>query len=152
MRNLGDLGQGELFGEEDVLSDQPRLYSAICISDTAEIATIPGEEFLKRLKFEDQIKLNNFFHVHDSINRKIPPSLQDIFEYQQNIHVHNTRSSAQYCVKIPKTHTITFGINSITGQAARDWNFFQMSSRKNLNVLSRAVCKEELTDFILTSY
>ena len=106
----------------------------------------------KILKFEDQIKLNNFFHVHDSINRKIPPSLQDIFEYQQNIHVHNTRSSAQYCVKIPKTHTITFGINSITGQAARDWNFFQMSSRKNLNVLSRAVCKEELTDFILTSY
>ena len=106
----------------------------------------------KILKFEDQIKLNNFFHVHDSINRRIPPSLQNIFEYQQNIHAHNTRTSAQSCVKIPKTHTIIFGIKSITGQAARDWNNLHMSSRKNLNILSRAVCKEELTDLIFTSY
>ena len=33
----------------------------------------------KILKFEDQIRLNGYFHVHDSINRKLPPSLQDKF-------------------------------------------------------------------------
>ena len=43
---LGDLGQGEIFGDEDVLAHEPRLYSAICISDTAEIVVIPGTEFV----------------------------------------------------------------------------------------------------------
>ena len=106
----------------------------------------------KILKFGDQIRLNNFFHVYDSINRILPPSLQDLFVYQQRIHLHDTRTSAQSCVKLPKTHTISFGINSITGQAARAWNHFHMSSAKNLNILSRSVCKTTLTANILDSY
>ena len=52
---LGDLGAGEIFGEEDVLAEEPRIYSAVCISDTADIVAIPGAEFLKRLRHEDQI-------------------------------------------------------------------------------------------------
>lgn len=54
---VGDLGQGEIFGEEDVLANEPRIYSALCISDKAEIVVIPGSEYLKRLKFEDQIPI-----------------------------------------------------------------------------------------------
>ena len=54
---LGDLGQGEIFGEEDVLSKAPRIYSALCISDKAELVEIPGAEFLKRLRYESQIPI-----------------------------------------------------------------------------------------------
>ena len=63
---VGDLGQGEIFGEEDVLASKPRIYSALCISDKAEVVVIPGSEYLKRLKFEDQIPI-----VQDSVKTKI---------------------------------------------------------------------------------
>ena len=104
------------------------------------------------LKFEDQIKLSNYFHVHDSINRKLPPSLQDKFQYLHEIHTHKTKSSDQFCVKLPKTNTVSYGINSITGQAARSWNDLHLSMNKNLHILSRAVCKHEITKFMFESY
>ena len=106
----------------------------------------------KILKFEDQIKINNYFHVHDSINRQLPPSLQDKFQYLHGLHPHKTKSSDQYCVRLPKTSTITYGINSITGQAARAWNYFHTSIKKNLHIISRPVCKQELTQFIFDTY
>ena len=81
------------------------------------------------------------------VSIELPPSLQDIFKYQQDIH--DTRTSAQSCVKLPKTHTITFGIKSITGQAGPP---SICHPKRTLDVLSRAVCKEELTDFIIRSY
>ena len=104
------------------------------------------------LKFEDQIKLSNYFHVHDSINRKLPPSLQDKFQYLHEIHTHKTKSSDQFCVKLPKTNTVNYGINSITGQAARSWNDLHLSMNKNLHILSRAVCKHEITKFMFETY
>ena len=104
------------------------------------------------LKFEDQIKLSNYFHVHDSINRKLPPSLQDKFQYLHEIHTHKTKSSDQFCVKLPKTNTVSYGINSITGQAARSWNDLHLSMNKNLHILSRAVCKHEITKFMFDTY
>ena len=106
----------------------------------------------KILKFEDLIRINNYFHVHDSINRKLPPSLQDQFHYIHENHAHQTKLSTQYCVKVPKSNTVTYGINSITGQAARSWNFFHMEIKKNLHIMSRPVCKEEITKFIFNSY
>ena len=98
----------------------------------------------KILKFEDQIKLSGYFHVHDSINRKLPPSLQDKFQYLNGGHAHETKLSSRYCVKLPKSNTINYGINSITGQSARSWNSFHVTLKKNLHVLSRAECKREL--------
>ena len=115
----------------------------------------PTSELYKKssiLKFQDQIRLNNYFHVHDSINRQLPPSLQENFHYLHDIHAHKTKSSDQFCVKLPKTHTITYGINSITGQAARSWNYFHSVLKKNLHILSRPVCKQELIKFILNTY
>ena len=115
----------------------------------------PTSELYKKssiLKFQDQIRLNNYFHVHDSINRQLPPSLQENFHYLHDIHAHKTKSSDQFCVKLPKTHTITYGINSITGQAARSWNYFHSVVKKNLHILSRPVCKQELIKFILNTY
>ena len=106
----------------------------------------------KILKFEDLTRINNYFHVHDSINRKLPPSLQDQFHYIHGNHAHQTKLSTQYCVKVPKSNTVTYGINSITGQAARSWNLFHMEIKKNLHIMSRPVCKEEITKSIFNSY
>ena len=103
------------------------------------------------LKFEDQIRFKNYFHVHDSINCKLPPSLQDQFRYIHGNHAHETKLSTHYCVKLPKSNTTTYGINSITGQAARSWNHFHMEIKKNLHIMSKSECKKALTDFILHS-
>ena len=106
----------------------------------------------KIFKFEDQIKFNGYFYVHDSINRTLPPSLQDQFQYLHGSHVHKNKLSTQHCVKLPKSGTVNHGIHSITGQSARAWNVFHVVIQKNLNILSRAECKKELTEHILTSY
>ena len=48
--DVGILGKGEVFGEEDVLEKTEfRTLNAICISHSAEVTVIPREEFLKRL-------------------------------------------------------------------------------------------------------
>ena len=80
----------------------------------------------------------------DSINRKLPPSLQDQFHYIHGNHAHQTKLSTQYCVKVPKW--------TITGQSARSWNFFHMEIKKNLHIMSRPMFKEEITKFIFNSY
>ena len=107
----------------------------------------------KILKFADNIKLNNYLYVHDSLNRKLPPCLQDNFQYLHDLHKQTTRNSVQHCVKLPKSYTLSYGIHSIDGQAARAWNYFQITFHKlNLHLLSRGCCKSKLTTSTLASY
>ena len=105
------------------------------------------------LKFEDHVRVNNYLYVHDSINRRLPPCLNDKFQYIHECHNHQTRNSVQHCVKLPKSYTIAYGIHSITDQSARAWNYFQIiNSKENLHILSRGVCKQKLTCNILKTY
>ena len=105
------------------------------------------------LKFADSIKLNNYLYVHNSLNRKLPPCLQDNFQYLHDLHNHTTRNSEQHCVKLPKSYTLSYGIHSVNGQAARAWNYFQITFHKlNLHLLSRGCCKSKLTTSTLASY
>ena len=105
------------------------------------------------LKFEDHVWINNYLYVHDSINRRLPPCLQDKFQYIHECHHHQTRNSSQHCVKLPKSYTIAYGIHSITDQAARSWNYFQITyAKENLHLLSRGVSKQKLTRHILDTY
>ena len=82
----------------------------------------------------------------------LPHSLQDKFQCLHEGHAHEPKLSSQCCVKLPKSNTVNYGINSITGQSARSWNYFHVNVKKNLHILSRAVCKKELTAHILNSY
>ena len=105
----------------------------------------------KILKFRDNITLNNFVFVHDSFKGILPSILNNKFVYLQNSHDHNTRISSQYHVKLPKSNTLTNGINSITGQSARAWNYFQ-SKFHNLWCKSRRFCKNVITLSYINSY
>ena len=111
--------------------------------------TSPLYKNSKILKFRDIITLNNFIFVHDSLKGNLPQILNNNFVYLQNLHDHNTRISSQYHVKLPKSNTLTYGINSITGQSARAWNYFQ-SKFDNLCYKSRRFCKNVITPFYIT--
>ena len=107
----------------------------------------------KILKFQDSISLKNFLYVHNSLKGHLPSIFTNKFEYLQEIHNHNTRISTLHCVKLPKSRTLAYGINSITGQSVRAWNYFQVnSSHDNLHLKSKGICKRLITNFILNSY
>ena len=105
----------------------------------------------KILKFRDNITLNNFVFVHDNFKGILPSILNNTFVYLQNSHDHNTRISSRYHVKLPKSNTLTNGINSVTGQSARAWKYFQ-SKFHNLWCKSRRFYKNVITLSYINSY
>ena len=105
------------------------------------------------LKFEDQITLENFLFVHDSLKKKTPIPLQERFNLIRNTHRFNVRISAKNCVQIPPARTNEFGIHSILGRAARNWNHFQiLMQNENLYSISRNQCKKKIKDYFLNNY
>ena len=83
----------------------------------------------KILKFKDNITLHNFTFVYDSFSKhnQIPGNLKNKFSYIHSRHDHLTRNSKMNCVNLPISKTVTYGINSITGQSARNWNSLQVT-------------------------
>ena len=77
---------------------------------------------LNILKFVDNLKIQNMLLVYYSLNNRLPLSLNNIYQYTQNIHNHNTRSSAKLKLTLPKVDTTTYGLNSIKYQSITDWN------------------------------
>ena len=107
----------------------------------------------KILKFGDNIKINNYLYVKDSLNRQIPYSLQNDFTYIHDAHDQHTRNSVNQCVQLPKSRTLVHGIHSIKGQSARAWNHLQIThSKDKLHLLSRNSCKKKLTTYFIESY
>ena len=96
--------------------------------------TSPLYKNSKILKFRDNITLNNSVFGHDSFKGILPHILNN-FVYLQNLHDNNTRISSQYHVKLPKSNTLIYGINSITGQSARACNYFQSKFDNLLNLV-----------------
>ena len=55
--------------------------------------------------------------VHDSL-KDGPSVLTNKFDYLNEIHNHNTHTSALYCIKLPISRTLVSGIFSVKGQSA----------------------------------
>ena len=106
---------------------------------------------LNILKFQDFIMLNNFLHIHDHFNNRLPSSLLDKYEFIHKNHNHETRISNAYCIKLPISRTIEFGVHSQSGQASRQWNRLQIIL-KNLNKLPRNSCKETIHKYLIDTY
>ena len=107
------------------------------------------------LKFTDLVSLKNFLYVFDSFSGKIPSSLRNIFSYIHLRHEHQTRISSQNCVNLPISRTLEYGINSINGQSARNWNFLQVNLFKHNNTgkqLTRNKIKSLITSHFINSY
>ena len=121
----------------------------------------PPSELYKNsgiIKFKDEIKINNFLYVHDSLNRRLPSCLNNNFNYmhiQDNQHTRNVTllNSKECLVQLPKSRTIHYGIQSIKDQSARAWNYFQITqSNLKLHTLSRNNSKAKIKAHILESY
>ena len=107
---------------------------------------------LNILKFHDIIKLNNYLYIYDHFNHQLPIALLDRYEYIHAEHEHNTRISSGYCVKLPKSNTIEYGIHSVTGQASRNWNYFNVVLKSmKLHEKSKNACKEIIKKHIINS-
>ena len=105
------------------------------------------------LKFKDQITIANYLLVHDSLNRRTPLPLQGRLHLIRDSHNYHVRNSAKHCVKIPPARTTEFGIHSILGQAARNWNYFQILYHDDcMHIQTRNKCKNKLRQHFLNSY
>ena len=121
----------------------------------------PPSELYKNsgiIKFKDEIKINNFLYVHDSLNRRLPSCLNNNFNYmhiQDNQHTRNVTllNSKECLVQLPKSRTIHYGIQSIKDQSARSWNYFQITqSNLKLHTLSRNNAKAKIKAHIIETY
>ena len=105
------------------------------------------------LKLRDNIILQNFLYVHDSLNGKLPRALNNNFVYINDQHDYNTRIACQFQVKTPKVNTQAYGINSISFQSTHTWNFFQNKfPGKKLHRSPRFFCKKLITNYFLNTY
>ena len=107
----------------------------------------------KILKFNDQIRIQNFMLVHDSIKGNLPSAFDDVFKTVQSRHCYNTRNASQHQKNLPKVNTLIYGLNSIRYRAIKTWNdFVNKFHMKNLHCESKITCKRFITKSILESY
>ena len=105
------------------------------------------------MKLKDLITLNNFLYVHDCLSGNIPSSLRNTFSYINTRHDYTTRISEKKCINLPNSRTLKYGINSINGQSARNWNFFQVILfRFSNHEPTRNKYKQMITSHFINSY
>ena len=103
----------------------------------------------KILKFSDSIKLQDILLIHDYLNKKIPTSLQEWFQFKPAASIHHYPSSVarHFQMEIPKIKNQTYGEFSIGFQSVKHWN--NIVSRFSQNEL-HTVSKDVIRDFIQT--
>ena len=105
------------------------------------------------LRFSDSISLKNFLYAHNSINRRIPSTLQGKFKFIEERHEHTTRINQLHCVQLPISRTTDYGLLSITSKTARIWNRLQIIYFKGTAMnLTRNVCKKRVKTYFLNQY
>ena len=107
----------------------------------------------KILKFKDNVLQQNILYVYDSFNSRIPSNLKNNFSYIHSRHDYPTRNNKQKCVNLPIAKTYTYGINSINGQSARNWNRIHVTLFKDLEKeIIRTEYKNKIKNHFLQSY
>ena len=107
----------------------------------------------KILKLEDNVKLQNFLYVHDSLKGSLPVAHSNIFEPTKNIHKYPTKCSNQHHIAIDKVNTQTSGINSIKYQATKFCNeMVNTFPKEKLQNENRKYCKDYLSKYFLSLY
>ena len=107
----------------------------------------------KVLKFFDNIKLQNFLYVYDSLNKRLPTALNNIFEPSNQKHNYPTKFSLQHQIASCKVNTVTYGLNSIKYKATSFWNsMVNKFPEKKFQNLKRNACKLFVTNYLTDTY
>ena len=103
------------------------------------------------LMLVDNIKLQNFMFIHDSLNNNLPSSLSNKVTLVSTVHY--TRNEDYEQLDIPTTRTITYGSNNITSRSVHSWNdISRLMPNIKFRHESKAFCKKMVTKFMYDSY
>lgn len=88
-------------------------------------STDPIFKQLKILNFEQIIQSENCILALNHVNKSLPDTFQDFFQYTNGQHNHNTRESTYNKITLPHVKTTSYGLQSIKYKTAKDWNNIQ---------------------------
>ena len=107
----------------------------------------------KIIKFEDQIKLENFLYAHSSLKGNVPSPLKNIFFIRSDHCDLSTRGSTLTKLILPKVRTQNYGIFSIKYRATAYWNLLMGKIPDNKFIdLKRATVKEKIVNYFFENY
>jgi len=107
----------------------------------------------KVLKLRDNISLQNFIFAHDSLNKRLPSTLNRLFTFVDTERVHNTRNDTLFQVNRLQSRTVLYGSNSIKSKSIDIWNYFNLHFKeKKLYLKSRSICKNFVTKVMMNKY
>ena len=145
-------GQGLNFNNNRISILQNKALRTITFSSPRETCN-PIYFNTKILKLNDNIKLQIFLYVHDSLHSKLPTVLNNNFEPSYLKHNYQTRFSSQHQIHLYRVNTQTYGLNSIRYKAISFWNsLVNKFPDKKLQNQKRYYCKQFITKIILDSY
>ena len=105
------------------------------------------------MKYNDNIKLQNFLFVYDSLKGNLPTVLNKTFTYSRDIHDHNTRNSSLNHLTLPKVNTSIYGLKSVIYQAGSFWNNIT-KSYPEIDFINKpkSFCKKFITKHLIEKY
>ena len=105
------------------------------------------------LKLRDNISLQNFLFAHDSLNKRLPTTLNRLFTFVDVDRTHNTRTENLFQLKRLQNRTVLYGSNSIKSKSIDVWNHFNLHYKeKNLYIKSKSICKHFITKVMMSRY
>ena len=107
----------------------------------------------KILKISENITLQNFMYLHDSLRGILPFLLHHNLIFLQDLHHHNMRISSLFQIQLPNANTQKYGIESIIFQARYAWNSFENKLFDlKFTMKSRGFCKKVITKYFINGY
>ena len=108
---------------------------------------------LNILKLSDSVNLQNILFVYDSLNSRLPSSLNCIYNFVQNVHSIRTRNSLKLKLAIPTVNTTVHGLNSIEYKSIEIWNkFIDEFQNLSFHTLPRTKVKNIVKTFFSNRY
>ena len=83
------------------------------------------------MPLEDRVTFQRATQVYKCLHEPHSQGLNELFEYNKNVHTHNTRAAADDNLHIGQTH-----LKSFSHQGATTWNNIPVSIRSSQNVAS----------------
>ena len=146
-------GQSITTDTEKVFKLQNRALRIIDFADyRADVNPIYASKSI--LKLEDNIKMQNCLFVYDFLNKNLPECFDNYFQRLEEIYTEDitTINSELGCLYTPFVATTKYGLQSITRQCIKSWNFFTKELNTDLSKLSRSVLKNRITSHFIALY
>ena len=108
---------------------------------------------LKILKFFDLVETLNIMFIYRYLNRYLPSDCLSTFTFAVIPHAIGTRANHISLLFVKNVNTTTFGLNSLTRLASRQWNNVQEHfDDMNLQIIEPLDLVSHIREFYLSKY